>query len=316
MPPSKTFYVGNQNHKVKTILQNQNFYEKCLTYIEQLYNLEDPLSVHHALKTHFSAELDAIDLREFTKSRRVNLAERIRMIFSFFSLISFPLGKGFFSKILLLFSLPIAFLRNSLNLYIPDYVLRYFEKRYEYIPSTSDRNRNTLMYYEDRWQQNQFNFWGPVKKGTFWKYRLLQFLKLSNWFARYVYTKGKLTEVSTIHFARITTTDNNEQMLFMSEFDGSWELYLNDFVSIGKQAVLNSWNNLEGCPPTKDGDPTPGFSNEFLPYIRNYQIESLIWYSAYPNVSVNQVKKHEELVRLLKGDVHPSKSKRLIEILS
>jgi hypothetical protein len=316
MPPSRTFYVGNQNQKVKTIHQNKELYEECLLYTEHLYNLEDPLSVHDALKRQFNVELNNIDLKDFTKSKKAKLLEKIRMVFSFIGLVPFPFGNGAFYKFLLLFTLPITFMRNSLNVKIPNYILHYFERRYQYISSSSDRDRNKLMYYEDRLQQNQFNFWGPVKKNTFWKYRLLQFLNLSNWFARYIYTKGKLTEVPTIHFARIMTTDDNEQMLFMSDFDGSWELYLNDFVSIGKQAVLNSWNNLKGCPPTKYGDPTPGFSNDFLPYIRNYQIESLVWYSAYPNLSVNQIKKHEELVRLLKGNPHPIKSKRLIEILS
>ena len=38
-----------------------------------------------------------------------------------------------------------------------------------------------------------------------------------------------IKQISTIHFARWVVIDNDQRLLFTSNFDGSWETYLRDF---------------------------------------------------------------------------------------
>jgi hypothetical protein len=48
--------------------------------------------------------------------------------------------------------------------------------------------------------------------------------------ASYVFVKGKLLNIPTIHFARWVLIDKNKHVLFYSNFDGNWEQYLGDFI--------------------------------------------------------------------------------------
>jgi hypothetical protein len=48
---------------------------------------------------------------------------------------------------------------------------------------------------------------------------------------RHIYTHGFLARVGTIHFARWTFLDDKHRLLFASNYDGSLESYMDDFIN-------------------------------------------------------------------------------------
>ena len=88
-----------------------------------------------------------------------------------------------------------------------------------------------LSTQEDWYVTNQFNVFGYVKPGLI---RLLTFkfiLLLTNYIARHIYNHGFLTRIKTIHFARWVFLDDNQRVYFASNYDGSHESYMDDFIN-------------------------------------------------------------------------------------
>jgi hypothetical protein len=56
-------------------------------------------------------------------------------------------------------------------------------------------------------------------------------LWLTDYGARHVYTRGHLARVQTIHFARWVFLNGRKQMVFASNYDGSLESYMDDFIN-------------------------------------------------------------------------------------
>ena len=56
-------------------------------------------------------------------------------------------------------------------------------------------------------------------------------LWLVNLSAILVYNRGRLARVSTIHFARWVLLDDNRRVFFASNYDGSLESYMDDFIN-------------------------------------------------------------------------------------
>lgn len=133
---------------------------------------------------------------------------------------------------------------------------------------------------------------GRLRAGT-----LRAVLRTINFFARYWFNLGHLAEIPSIHFARFVVLPERESLLFLSNYDGRFEDYLGQFARVwGVTAV---WGNTE---LEIDGGERRGFPRPFLLvldgarredrfklYARASQVESLIWYSAYPNLSVSEI---------------------------
>src|SRR5262249_31728579 len=108
--------------------------------------------------------------------------------------------------------------------------------------------------------------------------------------ARYFQTEGVLGGISTIHYARWVIIDGGKRLLFMSNFDGSWESYLGDFIDRPVQFLTAIWSNTEGFPKTRFLT-SEGAQNEqrFKNWTREHQILTQVWYSAYPKLSLDNV---------------------------
>ena len=81
-------------------------------------------------------------------------------------------------------------------------------------------------------------------------------------------------------------------MLFMSDYDGSLDRYLLDFMGVGSRAVIPISSNVKGCPKTRwlyeKEDPVT-FGPRLQNLLRTYQLETSIWYNAYPHLTVRDV---------------------------
>lgn len=143
---------------------------------------------------------------------------------------------------------------------------------------------------EDRFLQNQFTMLSLVRDSWFRRLHLRLTLFLSNFLSRHWWNRGELAGIGTIHFARIHQIDGGRRMLFLSDFDGSWERYLFDFLEVGAIAVVPNWSNLHGCPRARFGvQATPGFAQKFLPFTRANQVATELWYCAAPDVSMAEI---------------------------
>jgi hypothetical protein len=91
-----------------------------------------------------------------------------------------------------------------------------------------------------------------------------------------------IAKISTIHFARWVIIDNGTRLLFTSNFDGSWEAYLQDFVREMPDGLDFIWSNCEGYPGSI---PFQGFAD----YVKAHQFSNNTFYAAYPDLTVQAV---------------------------
>ena len=107
-----------------------------------------------------------------------------------------------------------------------------------------------LAEIEDHDVTNQFTAIGTIKPGRFRRWSAMFFLWLLHNACRHVFSRGYLTRVSTIHFARWVFLDNKQRLLFASNYDGSLESYNNDFVDRVPFGLNLVFSNGQGWPRT------------------------------------------------------------------
>jgi hypothetical protein len=153
-----------------------------------------------------------------------------------------------------------------------------------------------LVAMEDKIVQNQLTHLAEIKKGAF--RRALQ--RFALWaldhLATYSFNQGKLGGIRSIHFARWCIIDGGRRLLFFSNFDGSWENYLGDFVDRAAFGLTLAWSNNKEFPRTK-WLVTKGAANEelFKSWARKYQQPTQVWYSAYKNLTVSNIYRNHQV---------------------
>ena len=123
---------------------------------------------------------------------------------------------------------------------------------------------------------------------------------------RALMTSGYLGSMRTIHFAHWALLNNGSRLVFFSNFDSSWESYLDDFIEKAHQGLTLAWSNGVGFPPTElliGKGATNG--RLFKAWARHSMAEGLFWFSAYKDLSVNQIERQYEIA---KGLCQPSLS--------
>jgi hypothetical protein len=109
-------------------------------------------------------------------------------------------------------------------------------------------------------------------------------------------TKGKLSGIPSIHFAHWSVINEGKQMLFLSNYDGSWISYLDDFIDKAATGLTGIWSNSFGFPCTRflvlDGARD---ELRFKAYSRNHQVASRVWYSAYRDLTVQNIDKDSKI---------------------
>jgi len=129
-----------------------------------------------------------------------------------------------------------------------------------------------------------------IKPGRFRLLTLKVVLWAINLLADIFYNKGKLGSINTIHFARWLIIDNNKRLVFLSNYDGSWENYLGDFIDRAAVGLTAVWSNTEGFPAAKHL-LFQGAKNDiaFKAYARKSQLKTHCWYSAYPELTLQNI---------------------------
>ena len=100
-------------------------------------------------------------------------------------------------------------------------------------------------------------------------------------YARRLAPSGSLIGISTIHFARWLVIDGGRRLLFVSDYDGSWESYIDEFAEMILSGLDAIWETSFGMPPDGARD-LPAFKR----FLRIHQVPSDIFFAAYPDETV------------------------------
>ena len=161
-----------------------------------------------------------------------------------------------------------------------------------------------LAAVEDLLPQNQFTAIGEVKPGRFRQVIARTVLWLVNLGTRHIYNRGVLTGVKSIHAARWVFLDDYHQMVFSSNYDGSLENYMDDFIDKVSWGLNAVFSNGVGYPRT-NWLVRNGATDEqaFKSYIRTKQKASEVWYTAYGDLTTLNIANNARIRAGLHGQL-------------
>jgi hypothetical protein len=147
-----------------------------------------------------------------------------------------------------------------------------------------------LAALEDHVVQNQFSALGHVKPGPFRLFSARAVLFLTSFAARHVFNRANLAGVKTIHFARWVFLDRQRRLIFCSNYDGSLESYMDDFIDKVAWGLNLVFSNGVGYPRTSWLVRGGARDEEaFKAYLRYHQLPTQVWYSAYPDLTARNI---------------------------
>jgi hypothetical protein len=173
-------------------------------------------------------------------------------------------------------------------------VLRHYEKTEpEIIHRPEVSHILQLSSQEDYDVTNQFNALGSVKPSRFRRVLFVVILWAIDYFARHVFGRGHLGRIRTIHFARWVFLDGRRRVFFASNYDGSHEAYMDDFINKVGWALNLAFTCGLGYPRThwiiKGGADD---ELKFKYTQRRHQKPSETWYRAYPGLTVYDLERN------------------------
>ena len=175
--------------------------------------------------------------------------------------------------------------------------------------------RDGIGLEEDRVDQNGLTHLVALKPGWYRAFALKMMVYLVTALADAGALIGRLGGIQTIHFARWALLPDR-RLLFFSNYDGSWEAYLGDFIDKASMGLTMIWTNTIWYPKTrlllfkgaKDEEA-------FKAWTRACQVPTQVWYSAYPTLSVNDVLQNAKLRELLGSELDANSSAQLLALL-
>jgi hypothetical protein len=149
-----------------------------------------------------------------------------------------------------------------------------------------------------------------VKPGRLRNWLLRAILFVVNLNAYYRFNRGELRGIPTILSARWVLIDDNRRLLFLDNFSGAWDSYLNEFIDLGAVKGLNAvWTNtfVKGAGGKQYAFPETEYhlwrgaqaERPFKAYVRKSQVETLAWYSAYHTLSIININTNTDIRQAL-----------------
>jgi hypothetical protein len=173
-----------------------------------------------------------------------------------------------------------------------------------------------LEAYEDLEMQNQFSQLVTMKPG---KMRLITFkamMLVARILIKFIFVKGKLMGIPSIHYAKWVLFDNNKRVLFFSNFDGSWQQYLGDFIDKSGWGLTGIFSNTSNFPKTRFLIMGGAYDEEhFLAWSRNSEIQTQLWYSAYPHLSIKNINNNSKIRQLLSSNLSEKEALKFLNLI-
>lgn len=160
------------------------------------------------------------------------------------------------------------------------------------------RKISDIMWREDRCAQNHMTAVSTLTSNFFRKRvsLVLALLAVERLIKTVVFQPGFLASIGTIHFAQWVRLPRTGKLVFLSNYDGSWQSYLEDFITKASAGLTGVWSNTADFPKTKwlfmkgaaDGD-------RFKRWARRQQIPTGFWYSAYRDLTTLQIRNNVKI---------------------
>ena len=185
-------------------------------------------------------------------------------------------------------------------------------------PDPGDRWANEEHGYQR--QQNHYISLTNVKKGRIRYCLLLLALSIVNFLARYKDNKGTLGGIPTIFSARWVLIDGGRRLLFLTNYSGAWDSYLNEFSELASVIGVNLiWTNTYIAADGPDGEGGIRFPEThlltglgarstlpFKAFVRESQLETLVWFGAYRDLSVVNLAENARIREAVFGPTDPA----------
>jgi len=260
-----------------------------------------PSEVHRTLRSHVDKEISA---------GRLHLTSELA------TPISWKLG-----NLANLIGVPLVLLLLSpfLLLYLPFFIvlLRSKERRDpEICPPPESAHAAKLSSIEDYYVANQFSAMGTLKPGLFRRSTIAFVLWLLDYTARHIYYRGHLARVSTIHFARWVFLDQKQRLFFASNYDGSLDSYMDDFINKVAFGLNVVFSNGVGYPRS-NWLVLGGAKNEqkFKYFIRRHELATEVWYSAHPGLTASDLEKNTRIRQGLEAALSDEETREWLALL-
>lgn len=267
-------YINWVGRTVRQVHEEAALHKSLSGYMQQLVadkGDQDIRAFRQDLLTHVELEVEAGRLT-ITTPEATPAGWKLRNLIHMFGI---PVMLLLISPLILIFSPFILWKLRSLETTDPEITLR------------PDRSHiQSMSIQEDHDVSNHFNVFGDVKPGLFRLILLKFILLLLDYSARHVYNRGFLTRIRSIHFARWVLLDNNRHLFFASNYDGSHESYMDDFVNKVAWGLNLVFSNGVAYPRTR-WLVKGGAEREHLykKTLRRHQLPSEVWYKAYPGLT-------------------------------
>ena len=168
----------------------------------------------------------------------------------------------------------------------------------EVCPPVDQAYSDEMALAEDHDVTNPFSAMGSLKPGLVRLLTTIGVLGTVNYAARHFVRAGRLGRIRTIHFARWVFLDDKKRMVFFSNYDGSVESYMDDFINKTGFGLNASFSNGIGYPRTNwlvmDGCADERKYKEFL---RRHTIPTQVWYKAYPGLTAVDLERNTRVRR-------------------
>jgi hypothetical protein len=169
--------------------------------------------------------------------------------------------------------------------------LRYHEiTDPEILTPVTTAHLQALGCIEDYDITNQYSVMGSFKPGSFARWTTTVLWWALNVLSPVLYPSGNIARIRTIHSARWVFLDGKRRGLFASNYDGSDEAYMDDFVN--KVAFGLNIAFGQGAPYPRTHFLLCGGANreeEFKNTQTRHSLPTEVWYKAYPGLSLYDI---------------------------
>lgn len=135
---------------------------------------------------------------------------------------------------------------------------------------------------EDLVAQNQLTLVTVVKPAEL--AQLQAVLEVIDLYARRLAAQGSLVGIATIHTVRWAIIDGGKRLLLVSNYDGTWENYIDEFAELILSGLNAIWDSSYGFPQLGAQDLAA-----FKDFLRCHQVPANVFYSGYPAGTVASI---------------------------
>ncbi len=289
--PSIANYVNTRGRTVRQVKEEVELKDAVERYLVQHASSLPRMSVREI----YSAVREYVEGE--TSAGRLTLSDESRT----------PVGWWIMNKVHLIGMPLLGLLVSPLLIFVAPFyliILRYREKNDpEVCPTVDQSHADALSALEDHTVTNQFSAMGSLKPGVFRLITTIGVLSIVDYAARHVVRPGRLGRIRTIHFARWVFVAGTERMIFCSNYDGSVESYMDDFINKTGFGLNASFSNAIGYPRT-NWLILDGCSDErkYKEYLRRHTLPTQVWYKAYPGQTAIDLDRNTRIRKGLESD--------------